>query len=101
MNRLEILPEELQNKIYYEAHKQMMSEVFEDVKYLKSIMSDRGYIFEVLLKEFYKSDMSDQERLHYFTCLDCADGKLFEIRGENLINNRYRRLYLDYWEEEE
>jgi len=99
MNRFEILPEELQNKIYYETHKQMMSEVFEEIKDVDKRHQDHflGDLNVVMSNELYNSDMSINEISHYFECMDCLAGRV-NADYKNLGSNKYYGIYDYYWD---
>ena len=98
MNRLELLPNELQNKIYYEAHKQMMSEVFEDVKDTCKRQENHflGELHAQMSNELYNSDMSIIEIRTYFECMDCISGRA-NANYKNLQLNKYYGAYDYYW----
>ena len=98
MNRLELLPNELQNKIYYEAHKQMMSEVFEEVKDIRKRQENHflGELHARMSNELYNSDMSIIEISSYFVCMDCLSGRA-GADYKNLWSNNYYCIYDYYW----
>ena len=98
MNRFELLPNELQNKIYYEAHKQMMSEVFEEVKDTckRQVNHFLGELHAQMSIELYNSDMSIIEIRTYFECMDFLSG-IENADYKNLWLNKYYCIYDYYW----
>lgn len=98
MNRFELLPSELQNKIYYEAHKKMMSEVFVEVKDTckRQVNHFLGELHCRMSRELYNTTMSIIERRTYFECMDFLSG-IENADYENLRSNKYYCMYDYYW----
>jgi hypothetical protein len=103
MNRFEILPEELQNKIYYETHKLKFKDVLKEVKEFKSkriVYNDDFYL--IMIGTLYDSEMSQKEREEYFTAMDCFEGKLeYDLCHDDLNENKYYNIFITYWVYEE
>jgi hypothetical protein len=96
MNRLEYLPDELQEKIYYETHKLKCKDVFEDIKEFKHKQICYNYdCYLIMIETLYNSEMSQKELGDYFVALDRINGKTFDTMIEVLIVNKYYNLYFD------
>lgn len=96
MNRLEYLPDELQEKIYYETHQLKCKDVFEDIKEFKHKKigyNDNCYL--IMIEALYNSEMSQKELGDYFVALDRINGKTFDTMFEVLIVNKYYNLFFD------
>lgn len=95
MNRLELLPIELQEKIYYEAHKLNFNICLNDINYRFDEHFSSGAIKNMAL-HLYSSGISNIELQNYFECIDWIDGNtLFDY--EESRNNVYYRIFEDFW----
>ena len=96
MNRLEYLPDELQEKIYYETHKLKCKDVFEDIKEFKQKQIDyNDDCYLIMIEALYNGEMSQKELGDYFVALDRINGKTFDTMFEVLIVNKYYNLFFD------
>jgi len=95
MNYYELLPEELQDKIYYETHKLTYKYVFVDIKEFRSKQIDYHHdCYLTMTETLYNSDMSQKELGDYFVALDRINGKTFTTI-DVLIINKYYNLFFD------
>ena len=95
MNRLELLPIELREKIYFEAHKLKFNNCICSINNLFDEHFLDGALKNMAL-HLYSTGISDFELNNYFECLDWLDGNtLFDF--EESRNNVYYMIFLEYW----
>lgn len=100
MNYLDYFPDELQEKIYYDAHKLKFKVIFRDIKDFKCKQIEYNpSCYIMMLEMLYNSDMSPKELEDYFTALDYIDEKRDSINIEEMFENRYYNNYDEYDEE--
>lgn len=99
LNRLELLPEEMQNKIYCESHRLKFKDVLKGVKEFKSKRIDYNVDFYlIMLETLYDSEMSQKEREEYFTAMDCLEGRLeYDLSPGDLNENKYYNIFITHW----
>ena len=99
MNRLELLPEELQEQIFFEAHKLKSKETFKKIKKIDFWRRDDvGFAILGMTNLLYNLGAPQKELRDYFFCLDWLDGKRLNITMEDMDNNLYYNVYYDYWD---
>lgn len=94
MNRIEILPIELQEKIYYEAHKLKFDFCIERIKNHFEDHLSTGAIKNMTIL-LYSTGLSDIELKNYIECLNWLDG--YSINHKKLHNNMYYIVFQQYW----
>lgn len=95
MNRLELLPIELQDKIYYEAHKLKFNICVFRIKNNFDEHFSAGALKNMAL-HLYSTGLCDFELNNYFECLDWLDGNtLFDY--DESRNNVYYRIFENFW----
>lgn len=97
MNRLESLPDELQEKIYKCAHylkfKDTLTEIEKiDFWYRNSMIHSINTMTNLL----YVFGATREEREEYFMCMDWLYGRKFNITFEELEHNLYYNIYYEY-----
>lgn len=95
MNRLQLLPDDIIDNIYYECHKKIFHDVLIDIKNTDT----SRFSPESLFLELFDSSMSNHELYDFYTCLDWLDGKKLKITREYLTGNKYYNLYLNIWDD--
>lgn len=99
MNRFENLPDEIQDKIYFEVHKLKFKNTFKKIHSIDFwIRDDVGYAILSMTNLLYNLGASKKELKDYFFCLDWLDGKRLNITMEDMDNNVYYNVYYDYWD---
>jgi hypothetical protein len=99
MNFFYDLPDEIQEKIYHEAHKINSKDLFKEIKTIDFWnRDDTCYAILEMTKLLYKLDATQEERGDYYYCLDWIDGKRLNITMEDIFENKYYRMYYDYWD---
>lgn len=94
MNHFYDLPEELQEKIYLEAHFMKFCVVIDELT-----SSQPGSGVEYSMQNcLYNTNMDKKEIENYFFCLDWLDGKRLNITLEDVFENKYYRIYYDFWD---
>jgi len=96
MNRLELLPIELQEKIYYETHK---------LKFNISVYRIKNHFdehlpagaFKDMVLHLYSTGITDNEIKNYFEFIDWLDGKNLKITSDYFEDNVYKRIYTDFF----
>lgn len=99
MNRLESLPDDIQDKIYHEVHKLNSEHLFKEIN--TRYFGDRvGKCYSILemTQLLYNLDMTQEELTEYYYCLDWLDGKRLNITMEDIFENKYYRIYYNYWD---
>lgn len=100
MNRLELLPEELQEQIFFEAHKLKSKDTFEKIKKIDFWQRDDiGYSIIAMTNLLYNLGATQKELRDYYFCLDWLDGKRLNITIEDIEDNLYYNVYHDYWDQ--
>lgn len=95
MNRLELLPEDIIEKIYYEAHKLNFNICVYDINYRFDEHFSSCALKNMAL-HLYSSGISNIELQNYFECIDWIDGNtLFDY--DESRNNVYYRIFEDFW----
>lgn len=95
MNRIDLLPDDIIDNIYYESHKKMSIHFLGDIK---GVDTNR-FSPESLFLELFDSDMSNDEVREFYKCLDWLDGKKLNITREYINGNKYYNLYLNIWDD--
>jgi len=99
MNFFYDLPDELQDKIYFEAHKLNSKDTFEKIKKIDFwIRDDVGFAIMSMTNLLYYLGATQKELRDYYFCLDWLDGKKLNITTEDMDNNLYYNVYYDYWD---
>ena len=88
MNFFYDLPDEIQEKIYHEAHKINSKDLFKEIKTIDFWnRDDTCYAILEMTKLLYKLDATQEERGDYYYCLDWIDGKRLNITMEDIFEN--------------
>ena len=99
MNFFYDLPDDIQEKIYFEAHKLNSKAI---IKKINSIdfwrRDDVGFAILSMTNLLYYLGATQKELQDYFFCLDWLDGKRLNITMEDMDNNLYYNVYYDYWD---
>ena len=95
MNRIDLLPDDIIDNIYYESHKKISVLVLNDIKEIDT----NRFSPESLFLELFDSDMSNDEVHEFYKCLDWLDGKKLNITREYITGNKYYNLYLNIWDD--
>jgi hypothetical protein len=99
MNFFYDLPDELQDKIYFEAHKLNSKDTFEKIKKIDFwIRDDVGFAIMSMTNLLYYLGATQKELRDYYFCLDWLDGKKLNITTEDMDGNLYYNVYYDYWD---
>lgn len=89
MNRLESLPEELQDKIYECAHKSQLKLTF-------PFIHNKPNPYDTIMhKTFCHSSYNRKDLYHFNNFLDYIHGKAYNFPYENVHENRYMMM-LDF-----
>ncbi len=100
MNRLELLPEELQEQIFFEAHKIQSKDTFKKIKKIDFWQRDDiGFAILAMTNLLYHLGATQKELRDYYFCLDWLDGKRLNITIEDIEDNLYYNVYHDYWDQ--
>ena len=100
MNRLELLPEELQEQIFFEAHKIQSKDTFEKIKKIDFWQRDDiGFAILAMTNLLYDLGATQKELRDYYFCLDWLDGKRLNITIEDIEDNLYYNVYHNYWDQ--
>lgn len=99
MNRFESLPDDIQEKIYFEVHKLKCKDTFKKIRSIDFWnRDDVGYSILAMTNLLYQLSATQREIRDYYFCLDWIDGKRLNITIEDFFENKYYRIYYDYWE---
>jgi hypothetical protein len=99
MNRFESLPDDIQEKIYFEVHKLKCKDTFKKINSVDFWRrDDRGFAILSMTNLLYFLGASKNELKDYFFCLDWLGGKRLNITMEDMIKNKYYDVYYDYWD---
>lgn len=99
MSRIDILPDDIQEKIYFEVHKLKCKDTFEKINSIDFWhREDVGYALLSMTDLLYYLGASQNELRDYFFCLDWLDGKRLNITMEDMAYNLYYNVYYDYWD---
>jgi hypothetical protein len=99
MNRFESLPDDIQEKIYFEVHKLKCKDTFEKINSIDFWRRDDvGFAILSMTNLLYYLGATQKELQDYFSCLDWLDGKRLNITMEDMANNLYYNVYYDYWD---
>ena len=100
MNRLELLPEELQEQIFFEVHKIQSKDTFEKIKKIDFWQRDDiGFAILAMTNLLYHLGATQKELRDYYFCLDWLDGKRLNITIEDIEDNLYYNVYHNYWDQ--
>ena len=98
MNRFESLPDDIQEKIYFEVHKLKCKDTFKKIRSIDFWhRDDVGYAILSMTNLLYHLDATKKELRDYYFCLDWLDGKRLNITIEDIQDNLYYNVYCDYW----
>ena len=101
MNFFYALPDDIQEKIYFEAHKLNSKDTFEKIK--KIDFWHRGHpAIRGMTNLLYYLGASQKELKDYFFCLDWLNGTRLNTTGVVMMDdNLYYNVYYEYWDQEE
>ena len=105
MNFFYDLPDEIQEKIYFEAHKLNSKDLFKQIKKIDfwkhrvdyQLPGDT-YVDLEMLKLLYSLGATQEELGEYYYARDWTDGRK-ERKKEHLFENKYLKVWYDYWVE--
>ena len=96
MNRIELLPDEIIEKIFLEAHKLKFKYCIYKITF--NFNERWHYPANSLITEhLYSTGMTDIEIKNYFKFIDWLDGKNLKITSEYFEDNIYKRIYTDFF----
>lgn len=99
MNFFYDLPDDIQEQIFFEAHKLQSKDTLEKIKKIDFWRRDDiGYATLAMTNLLYSLGAAKNELQDYFFCLDWLDGKRLNITMEDMIENKYYDVYYDYWD---
>lgn len=97
MNRLESLPYEIQDKIYFEAHKIKYNDVSNEIKHINLWKERNGNVFLALSVFLHENGATQKELDEYFTLIDWLDNKDKTITFKDIQENKYYRVFCVFW----
>jgi hypothetical protein len=99
MNFFYDLPDDLQEKIYKHTHEIQSKNMFGKIKKIEFWRRDDvGYSILAMTNLLYHLGATQRELEDYHFCLDWLDGKILNIRLEDMIENKYYDVYYEYWD---
>ncbi len=99
MNHFESLPDDIQDKIYFEVHKLKCKDTFKKIRSIDFWhRDDVGYSILAMTNLLYQYGATQREIRDYYFCLDWIDGKILNITIEHVFENKYYHVYHAYWE---
>ena len=99
MNHFYDLPDDIQEKIYKHAHEIQSKNMFGKIKKIEFWRRDDvGYSILAMTNLLYHLGAPQKELEDYHFCLDWLDGKILNIRLEDMIENKYYDVYYEYWD---
>ncbi len=99
MNFFYDLPCDIQEQIFFEAHKLKSKDTFEKIKKIDFWRRDDiGFAILSMTNLLYYLGAAQKELRDYYFCLDWLDGKKLNITMEDMADNLYYNVYYDYWD---
>lgn len=93
MNFFYDLPNEIQEKIYFEAHKINYKEILIGIKRINWWKGRNGNVFLALSLMLYENGATQRELDEYFTLIDWLDQTDESITFEDIQENKYYHVF--------
>ena len=97
MNFFYDLPDEIQEKIYFEAHKIKYNNVSISIKHINWWKGRNGNAFLIMSSLLYENGATQRELDEYFTLIDWLDQKHKSITYEEIQENKYYQEFRRYY----
>ena len=97
MNLFYDLPDEIQEKIYFEVHKIKIKDVLIGIKRINWWKGRNGNVFLIMSSLLYNNGATQRELDEYFTLIDWLDQKDKSITYEDIQENKYYQEFRRYY----
>lgn len=97
MNLFYDLPDEIQEKIYFEVHKIKIKDVLIGIKRINWWRGRNGNVFLIMSSLLYNNGATQRELDEYFTLIDWLDQKDKSITYEDIQENKYYQEFRRYY----